>query len=1509
MGQQKLAKLASVGIVSLFFAAMVTVTYAAPLPRFSPQTVIFPLNVTKTASSDTVLPGGTVTYTIRITSPTTSQLTNVTISDTLPAGTTFVPGSVVISPDTAGGTTGTPPNLAAGITVVTDSVVSVVFEVTADSPLAVGTAINNTAAVTSTEMPTATLASAVVSVANAAPVATDSTASTPEDTAVSSSLSASDSNGDALMYSIVSQPTNGVVTLSSTGTLLLPAQFTYTPTLNFNGVDTFTFTATDGISTSNTATVTVTVSAVNDAPLIDAIAAQNVDEHSLLTFTATASDPNDSPPDTLTFSLQNAPSGANIDSVSGEFSWTPSEAQGPGVYTPTVVVTDGGTPPLSDTTIVTITVAEVNVAPVLDPIGDFSVDVADTLTFTAHATDADAPANTLIFSLQNAPTGATIDSGTGEFSWTPSTGQGGQTYTVTVTVSDGVLTDSQISHLTAVNVADLQLSKSAAPHAVTAGDAGDLLIYTLVLANPGPSLAQTVRLTDTLPADVTFVNAVTDKTTCTYVEPDVTCEWVQLGSGEQEIITIIVTPDASALTSITNVATVTAITADRNMDNNSATATTEILTAADLSISQADSPDPVYIGDVVTYTLTVENNGPSYARNVVVTDNIAGSMNVEDASPACVISGNGISCALGTMVVGASEQITVTARTGGHFTTARTATATAAVTSDTSDPTPSNTDIETTTILPHADLALGKTAFPNPIAAGETMTYTLVITNWGPSDAENVLLTDTLPSTVTFGSVSSNGGVCSGTTDISCSWSSLWAYFTAEVTIVVTPTETGTLVNTASVSAAIPATDRDTTNNTASIAVPVTLRTDVGVDMTAAPEPVVAGEIVTFTVTAIGYGPSIAENVMATDNLPAELTFISGSAGCSATGQTVSCAMGDLGSGDTAVATIQASVSPSAVGAILNSVAVSSDLFDENSANDSDSTVSTVSTVADVHLSLTDDPDPNYSGGTVVYDLVATNDGPSDAQDVVLTETLPADFSVTSAPGCSTSGQTVTCTVGTVAAGATVSRTITADIALTADGVYTATATVSATTDDPNSGNNIDTETTTVIPGADLAISLADAPDPVTAGETLAYTLTISNLRPLEAFGVQATLDLPAETTFQSASAGCTLSGNTVTCDVGTLGANASAIRTVSVLVSGDTSGSILSSAAVSGAQSELNPADNSDTELTTVLPALDLAISLADAPDPVTAGETLAYTLTANNLGLQSASGVTMVFTVPDGTTFLSADAGCTESGGIVTCDIGSLASGSAAQKQVSVAVDAGASGTITGEATVSGAEFDPEPGNNSASASTTVTTAADLALATIHVPQMVQTNEIFSVTFVITNAGPSVAAGVTFTATVPGTFSSMQLTPSQGTCSGAVCSLGTLGAQSTATVTVFGANSDAGSVQIQSQVGASTADPSPGNETAQATTTVVLHYIYLPLILKPGTHLSVFNDNTGGDVIFSVRGTPIRCTIPNNTIKFCGTFAPGTYTVEVISQCGPPATFERTYPAGDVTTRVFCR
>ena len=117
-----------------------------------------------------------------------------------------------------------------------------------------------------------------------------------------------------------------------------------------------------------------------------------------------------------------------------------------------------------------------------------------------------------------------------------------------------------------------------------------------------------------------------------------------------------------------------------------------------------------------------------------------------------------------------------------------------------------------------------------------------------------------------------------------------------------------------------------------------------------------------------------------------------------------------------------------------------------------------------------------------------------------------------------------------------------------------------------------------------------------------------------------------------------------------------------------------------------------------------DLEVRKADSPDPVAAGHTLTYTLTVINNGAGNATGVTLTDTLPSRAVFSSASTGCSESGGTVTCSIGTLASNASTEVTIEVRVDALTTGSITNTATVTGNETDVIVSNDTATVTTKV-------------------------------------------------------------------------------------------------------------------------------------------------------------------------------------------------------------
>ena len=176
-----------------------------------------------------------------------------------------------------------------------------------------------------------------------------------------------------------------------------------------------------------------TLTVLNVRPVLNTITGQNVNEQTALGVVATATDMDAS--QSLTFGLVFGPGGLTV-SPAGGIAWTPDESQGPSTNLVFVKVTDNGTPPLSATNSFTITVNEVNVAPVLAAMSDRTVNPGQTISFTATATDADIPTNTLTFNLIAPPSGASVDSSNGLFNWRPTVMQANTTNTVQVQVTD-----------------------------------------------------------------------------------------------------------------------------------------------------------------------------------------------------------------------------------------------------------------------------------------------------------------------------------------------------------------------------------------------------------------------------------------------------------------------------------------------------------------------------------------------------------------------------------------------------------------------------------------------------------------------------------------------------------------------------------------------------------------------------------------------------------------------------------------------------------------------------------------------------------------------------------------------------------------------------------------------------------------------------------------------------------------------------------------------------------------
>jgi uncharacterized repeat protein (TIGR01451 family) len=342
--------------------------------------------------------------------------------------------------------------------------------------------------------------------------------------------------------------------------------------------------------------------------------------------------------------------------------------------------------------------------------------------------------------------------------------------------------------------------------------------------------------------------------------------------------------------------------------------------------------------------------------------------------------------------------------------------------------------------------------------------------------------------------------------------------------------------------------------------------------------------------------------------------------------------------------------------------------------------------------------------------LTVTNNGTVNATTVQLKDTLPAGVtfsSVTPAASCTQAAGTVTCNFATLNAGA--STLVTINVIANAIGTVTNTATVTETQSDYNLVNNTSSATTTIVSASDMSITKT-GPATANQGDTITYSITVKNNGPSAATTVTITDALPSQVTFSSASAGCALSGTTVTCTAGNLALNATATFTISVIA--QTVGTAINTATVSADQADPTAANNTSSVTTVIGASADISIVKTASITSVKQGATFSYTLTLHNNGPSAATAVVATDVLPTGVTFSSASAGCTfvSATRTVTCTAATLAVNATVTFTINVV--AGVPAIVSNTATVTATQNDPVPANNTSTVSVTITFTTEVKL-----------------------------------------------------------------------------------------------------------------------------------------------------------------------------------------------------
>jgi len=365
-----------------------------------------------------------------------------------------------------------------------------------------------------------------------------------------------------------------------------------------------------------------------------------------------------------------------------------------------------------------------------------------------------------------------------------------------------------------------------------------------------------------------------------------------------------------------------------------------------------------------------------------------------------------------------------------------------------------------------------------------------------------------------------------------------------------------------------------------------------------------------------------------------------------------------------------------------------------------DPTVTPLDT-ADLVLTKIDTPDPVVAGGSLQYTVTVLNNGPSVAENVVVTDTLPVGVTFASTVGCAEDPVGVpACTLGSISAASSAGFVINVSVDASAAGPLVNDAVVVSTTAEANPGQEAASATTTVTAESDLSVAKIDTVDPVTAGENLGYTISVANAGLSDDPATVTVADtLPAGVSFVSAGGAgwtCGEAAGVVTCTRAGLAVGPAPNIDVVVLVEPETRGTLVNTVSVSSPTTDPNPANDTATESTTVAAETDLALTKTGSASPLPPGQPLVYTMTVTNTGPSSATGVVVTDTLPAGVT-LVATSGCAEDPNAVPlCTLGSIAAGGSAQYTITVTIDPSPPPTITNTASAAGAEPDPDPGNN---------------------------------------------------------------------------------------------------------------------------------------------------------------------------------------------------------------------
>lgn len=856
---------------------------------------------------------------------------------------------------------------------------------------------------------------------------------------------------------------------------------------------------------------------------------------------------------------------------------------------------------------------------------------------------------------------------------------------------------------------DLEVTKDVN---VSGPNYGDLVKWTVTVRNNGPDAASGVNVTDVLPEGLICKSAVASKGSYS------NGVWTvgDLDNGASVTLTIVCLVNKTG--TIENVVSVAGNEFDYNMSNNNASKIISVPEASDLEVFKLVNVSSPNYGDLVKWTVTVRNNGPDTAHNIVLSELLPEGLIVKSST----VNYDAGKWIIDSLSVGDSmsfEIITLVNKTG-------TLTNLASAIGDEYDINKTNNNVSRDIDVPDAaDLEIIKTVNNTAPNYLDLIEWTITVKNNGPDTATGVNVTDILPNGLIYHSHTlTKGNYSNGLWDIG----SLDNGEVAILKIISKVNKTENITNSVNVTGN--EYDINKTNNVANESISTPFSTDLEIIKLVSNSTPNYHDLVKWTIIVKNNGPDDATDVFVEEIIP--------------DGLIVKNVTGNYIDGKFHIASLKAHSSTvleiitfvNKTGLLINKVSVSGHEYDYNMSNNVCNSSINVSDAADLEISkIVDNSNPNYETN-IKWIILVRNNGPDKATNVHVSEVLGEEFEIIRSTPSKGYYINDVWTIGEMGIGETVNLEIITKIKKT--GNFTNAVNVSADEYDYDMTNNEANKSIVVDPSIDLEITKGVNNTSPNYNDLVKWTITIRNNGPDNATTVEIRDILPTSLEFidYTATKGyyedrfwkfcCLEVGEEATLEIITRVRGIGEIKNVAV---------------GNAHEYDHNPENNGDEASINVASASDLQITKLLNQSTINYKESVKWTLIVRNNGPSDATGVFVLDSMPNGLSVVSStgDGSYSNDG---TWYVGELSSGQT--KQINIITRADATGEFRNVATVSGDQHDYNTNNNKAEKSLLVKPAADLAITKTVSKIVASVGELVSYSIELTNNGPNTAENI---------------------------------------------------------------------------------------------------------------------------------------------------------------------